>query len=73
MSLTERERLILHLTQLATSKSQGNLEKSLGTSVNTIITNRCRSLTKLEVSEVFKEVEEELSISAVVYDEYKIR
>ena len=73
MSLTERERLILHLTQLATSKSQGNLEKSLGTSVNTIITNRCRSLTKAEVSEVFKEVEEELSISAVVYDEYSIR
>ena len=73
MSLTERERLILHLTQLATSKSQGNLKKSLGTSVNTIITNRCRSLSKEEVSEVFKEVEEELSISAVVYDEYKIR
>ena len=73
MSLTERERLILHLTQLATSKSQGNLEKSLGTSVNTIITNRCRSLTKLEVSEVFKEVEEELSISAIIYDEYSIR
>ena len=73
MSLTERERLILHLTQLATSKSQGNLEKSLGTSVNTIITNRCRSLTKAEVSEVFKEVEEELSISAIIYDEYSIR
>ena len=73
MSLTERERLILHLTQLATSKSQGNLEKSLGTSVNTIITNRCRSLSKEEVSEVFKDVEEELNFSAIVYDENKIR
>ena len=72
MSLTERERLILHLTQLATSKSQGNLEKSLGTSVNTIITNRCRSLTKEELQEVFKDVEEELTLSSMVYDEYKI-
>ena len=72
MSLTERERLILHLTQLANSKSHGKLEKSLGSSVSTIISNRCRSLTKAEISEVFKDVEEELTYSAVVYDEYKI-
>jgi hypothetical protein len=72
MGLTERERLILHVTQLANSKSHDKLDMHLGSSINIIITNRCRSLTKAEVAEVFKDVEEELSFSAVVYDEYKI-
>ena len=72
MSCTERERLIIHLTQLANSKSHHALDMQLGSSVNIIINNRCRSLTREEINEVFKDVEEELSISAVVYDEHNI-
>ena len=72
MSLTERERLILHLTQLANSKSHDKLDMHLGSSINIVINNRCRSLTKKELEEVFKDVEEELNLSSMVYDEYKI-
>ena len=73
MSLTERERLIAHIVQLSTSKSNGKLEMTLGTAINYIINNRARALSQDEIGQILKDIEEELSISNSIYDEFKIR
>tara|TARA_Y100001951_G_C11252071_1_gene247053 strand:- start:67 stop:288 length:222 start_codon:yes stop_codon:yes gene_type:complete len=73
MSLTERERLITHIVQLSTSKSNGKLEMTLGSAINYLINNRARSLSQDEIGEILKDIEEELSISNSIYDEFKIR
>mgnify|MGYP001170554356 CR=1 FL=1 len=72
MSLTQRERLIVHITQLANSKSHDKLDMRLGSAVKIIIENRCRSLPTEEIPEVFRDVLEELSASSLVYDEFEI-
>ena len=72
MSLTERERLILHMTQLATQKTFGKLTKSLPYSINVVVKNRCRQLDQTEIDEVFKDVEEELMSASTVYEENNI-
>ena len=63
MSLTERERLITHIVQLSTSKSNGKLEMILGTAINYIINERCMSLTRQEIGKILKDVHEELYLS----------
>lgn len=73
MSLTERERLITHIVQLSTSKSNGKLEMTLGTAINYIINNRARALSQDEIGQILHDIEEELSISNTIYDEFKIR
>ena len=73
MSLTHRERLITHLVQLTTTKSNGKLEMILGTAINYIINERCMSLTRQEIGEILKDVHEELYLSNDIYDEYEIR
>ena len=73
MSLTERERLITHIVQLSTSKSNGKLEMTLGSAINYLINNRARALSQDEIGEILKDIEEELSISNSIYDEFKIR
>jgi len=47
MSLTQRERLLVHVFHL--SKSHDKLEMDLGTAINIIINNRCRSITRKEI------------------------
>ena len=73
MSLTQRERLVLHMTQLANSKSHDKLEMHLGSAINIIINKRCRSLTYEEIGRILKDVQEELNLSSTVYDEYDIK
>lgn len=73
MSLTERERLITHIVQLSTSKSNGKLEMTLGTAINYIINNRARALSQDEIGEILKDIEEELSLSNSIYEEFHIR
>ena len=73
MPLTERERLILHITQLANSKSHDKLDMHLGSAVNIIMKNRCRNVTKEEFEEIRDDVFEELSFSSAVYEEYDIK
>jgi len=73
MSLTQRERLVLHMTQLANSKSHDKLEMHLGSAINIIINKRCRSLTYEEIGQIIKDVQEELNLSSMVYDEYDIK
>jgi len=73
LSLTERERLITHIVQLSTSKSNGKLEMTLGTAINYIINNRARALSQDEIGEILKDIEEELSLSNSIYEEFHIR
>lgn len=73
MSLTERERLITHIVQLSTSKSNGKLEMTLGTAINYIINNRARALSQDEIGDILKDIEEELSLSNSIYEEFHIR
>ena len=56
MSLTERERLITHIVQLSTSKSNGKLEMTLGSAINYLINNRARSLSQDEIGEILKDI-----------------
>jgi len=72
MTLTQRERLLLHVTQLSNSKSYDKLKMHLGSAINIIINNRCRSLTREEIEQVYKDIVEELSMSSIIYDEYEI-
>ena len=71
MSLTQRERLLVHVFHL--SKSHDKLEMHLGSAINIIINNRCRSLTKEEIGEVLHDCEEELATSSSIYEEYDIK
>lgn len=73
MSLTERERLITHIVQLSTSKSNGKLEMTLGSAINYLINNRARSLSRDEIGAILKDIEEELSISNSIYEEFNIK
>jgi len=73
LSLTERERLITHIVQLSTSKSNGKLEMTLGTAINYIINNRARALSQDEIGDILKDIEEELSLSNSIYEEFHIR
>ena len=72
MSLTERERMILHITQLTTSKSNGNLDMTIGSAVNYLLNERARSLSREEIGEILHDCEEELTSSAIVYEEHNI-
>ena len=73
MTLTQRERLLLHVTQLSNSKSYDKLKMHLGSAINIIINNRCRSLTREEIGEVLHDCEEELVTSSSIYEEYDIK
>ena len=73
MPLTQRERLVLHMVQLSNSKGHDKLEMHLGSAINIIINKRCRSLTYEEIGQIIKDVQEELNLSSMVYDEYDIK
>ena len=70
MSLTQRERLLVHVFYL--SKSHDKLEMDLGTAINIIINNRCGSITRKEILQTMRDCTKELSRSNSIYDEHEI-
>ena len=46
---------------------------TLGTAINYIINNRARALSQDEIGDILKDIEEELSLSNSIYEEFHIR
>ena len=76
MTLTDRERFIMHTMKLMASKGfLENLNEAHGAMelfVNLLIENRCRKLEQDDVDVIFKDVEEELLLSKEFYRENNI-
>jgi len=76
MTLTDRDRFILHTMKLMASRGfLDNLNEAHGVMevfVNTLIQGRCRKLEQDDVDILFKDVEEELLLSKEFYRENNI-
>lgn len=73
MSMTDREKFIYHAATLFTlqlmQKHKSNMSKETMTDLlNLIKKNRCRKLNTEDFKQVLDDMEEEIILSAVVYD-----
>ena len=73
MSMTDREKFIYHAATLFTlqlmQKHRSNLsQKGMTDLLNLIKKNRCRKMKKEDFTSVLDDIEEEILLSAIVYD-----
>ena len=74
MTLTERERLLYHLSVLMTMDTI-NKDKDINVDemLYAIWKNRCRKLTESDIKVIYKEIEEEAMNGTSVYEEFTAR
>ena len=70
MSLTERERYILHAcTAMTVSSMEKDKPFNLKAILNAVLKDRCRHLTPEEAQEILSDIMEEVMAGSVVYEE----
>ena len=68
MTLSDREKFILHLVALMTMQHFGMFKDKEGLH-ELVRKNRCRRLTEKDVSEIFDDIQEEMLLGKTVYEE----
>lgn len=72
MTLSDRERFILHAGTLTSAKLDGSLKMTIQEALNIVLKNRCRTLSKNQhiLNELKEDIDEEVLQSETFYKEF---